>query len=66
MAYDEIPKDHTEFGGGGGIIDPELRKDRVLSSAEEMREIYALDNRRDDESVAEVEIGRRDRRGEFG
>lgn len=68
MAYDEVEKGHTEYGGGPGMIDPEVRKDRALSSAEEVREIYALDNRRDDESPEEVEIPRRPgtRRGDFG
>lgn len=38
MAYtrDSVPSDHTEFGGGPGLIDPELRKDRVLT-AEQIR-----------------------------
>lgn len=38
MAYtrDSIPRVHTEFGGGPELIDPELRKDRVLT-AEQIR-----------------------------
>lgn len=39
MAYtaDSIPKDHGEFSGGGGLIDPELRKDRVALSNDDLR-----------------------------
>lgn len=40
MAYRKAPKDHTEFGGGPGLIDPEQRKDRVVSSEDEMMEMY--------------------------
>lgn len=36
---DSIPDDHTEFGGGPGLIDPELRKDRVLSAEDQRMEI---------------------------
>lgn len=36
-----IPKDHTEFGGGPGLIDPVLRKDRLLTNEEQLIEIYA-------------------------
>jgi hypothetical protein len=41
MAYtaDSIPKDHGEFSGGGGLIDAELRKDRVLTPDELRMEI---------------------------
>jgi hypothetical protein len=68
MAYEDVPKGHTEFGGGPGMVDPERRKDRAVTPEEELRELYALDNMRDDESVSEVEIPRRPgtRRGEFG
>lgn len=41
MAYRQIPADHSEFGGGPGIIDPELRKDRVVTAEEERMEIVA-------------------------
>lgn len=41
MAYtrDSVPSDHTEFGGGPGLIDPELRKDRVLTAEDKRMEI---------------------------
>lgn len=41
MGYTKVPKGHTEFGGGPGLIDPEARKDRNLTAEEEMLEIYA-------------------------
>lgn len=39
MAYtaSSIPKDHGEFSGGGGLIDPELRKDRVALTNDDLR-----------------------------
>lgn len=37
----DVPADHSEFGGGPGIIDPVLRKDRNLKDYERLREIYA-------------------------
>ena len=39
MAYTagSIPKDHSEFGGGPGLIDPETRKDRVALTNDELR-----------------------------
>ena len=41
MAYtkDSIPKGHGEFSGGPGLIDPELRKDRVLTAEDQRMEI---------------------------
>lgn len=36
-----IPQDHTEFGGGPGLIDPLLRQERVVTAEDELREIYA-------------------------
>lgn len=53
MAYTggSRPRDHTQFGGGPGLIDPERRKDRVVGQeatatgygnmGEELWEIYA-------------------------
>lgn len=41
MAYRKAPKDHTEFGGGPGLIDPESRKDRNITAEESLFEIYA-------------------------
>lgn len=38
-----IPPDHSEFGGGPGLIDPVLRKDRVLEGHQALLEIYATD-----------------------
>lgn len=39
MAYTagSIPSDHGEFSGGGGLIDPETRKDRVALTPDELR-----------------------------
>ena len=43
MAYtaSSIPADHSEFGGGPGMIDPQRRADRVLEPHEELWEIKA-------------------------
>ena len=41
MPYVKAPKGHSEFGGGAGLIDPMVRKDRALSAQEELIEIYA-------------------------
>lgn len=38
-----IPPNHTEFGGGPGMIDPVMRADRNLRPEEELWEIYATD-----------------------
>jgi hypothetical protein len=43
MPYSKVPKDHTEFGGGPGLIDPMNRADRTLTPEEELIEIYATD-----------------------
>lgn len=39
MPYSKAPKDHSEFGGGPGLIDPVLRADRLLRPEEERMEI---------------------------
>lgn len=63
----KAPKDHSEFGGGGGLVDPVRRADRIVGSAagptpqgvaEELWEIYATDPSKADENLAEVEIGK--------
>lgn len=36
-----IPPDHSEFGGGPGMIDPMVRQDRALEGHQELWEIYA-------------------------
>jgi hypothetical protein len=58
MAYTgaSIPEDHTEFGGGPGLVDPQLRKDRVFDSQPyaELWEVYATnpaDENSDPETV---------------
>lgn len=45
MAYtrETIPKSHTEFGGGPGMIDPVLREDRILKPEQQLWEIYATE-----------------------
>lgn len=43
MVYPQTPEGHSEFGGGPGLIDPALRKARILSSDEERMEIVATD-----------------------
>ena len=45
MAYtkDTVPSDHSEFGGGPGLIDAEVRKDRDITATEGLMEIYATD-----------------------
>lgn len=67
MPYKKAPKDHTEFGGGDGLIDPVRRADRVIGQNagplvqgpnEELMEIYFSDPSRADENLAETELGR--------
>lgn len=49
MPYKKVPADHSEFGGGPGLIDPVRRADRVIGQetyaipmvGEEAMEIYA-------------------------
>lgn len=41
MVYRKAPADHSEFGGGPGLIDPESRKDRTIEGHQELWEIYA-------------------------
>lgn len=43
MPYKKAPTDHSEFGGGPGLIDPVLRSDRLLEGHQELLEIYATD-----------------------
>lgn len=43
MPYKKVPDDHSEFGGGPGLIDPVLRKDRNVTPEQELLEIYATD-----------------------
>lgn len=41
MPYKKAPKDHSEFGGGPGMIDPVVRADRALKDHQQLWEIYA-------------------------
>lgn len=44
MAYQKAPADHTEFGGGPGIMDTEARKDRAFRGDQQhipITEVYA-------------------------
>lgn len=41
MPYSKAPREHTEFGGGPGLIDPMSRKDRNVTAEESLMEIYA-------------------------
>lgn len=43
MPYRKAPSDHTEFGGGPGLIDPAARADRNISAEQSLLEIYATD-----------------------
>lgn len=43
MAYNKAPADHSEFGGGSGLIDPMRRADRAITPEESLMEIYATD-----------------------
>jgi hypothetical protein len=43
MPYKKIPPEHSEFGGGPGLIDRERRRDRALSSAERRMELMFTD-----------------------
>jgi hypothetical protein len=41
MPRKKAPADHTEFGGGPGLIDPVSREDRNVSARDQLMEIYA-------------------------
>lgn len=56
----QIPRDHSEFGGGPGMIDPQRRKDRVLEPHEELWEMYATNPAAPDEDLSEVPVPRQD------
>lgn len=56
MPYKKAPKDHSEFGGGPGIIDPVLRADRNISAEESLIEIYATHPNRADSDPATADL----------
>lgn len=56
MPYRKAPTGHSEYGGGPGLIDPEVRKDRALSSADELIEIYSTNPTDPDTSPEDVDI----------
>jgi len=68
MSYTKAPKNHGEFSGGPGLVDPEQRKDRNIGPAtgplvdervgEELLEIYATNPAIADEDLATVQIER--------
>lgn len=41
MPYRKAPSNHTEFGGGEGLIDPVLREDRLVTAEQALVELYA-------------------------
>lgn len=41
MPYKKAPKGHTEFGGGEGLIDPQVRKDRAVEPWQALMELHA-------------------------
>jgi len=41
MPYKKAPAGHTEFGGGEGLLDEEVRKDRAVSNDDMLMELYA-------------------------
>lgn len=59
MAYtpDSLPKTHSEFGGGPGLIDPETRKDRVGMTNDELRLEVMFSNPDPPESAARGGLG---------
>jgi hypothetical protein len=40
--HDPDDSDETEFGLGRGMIDPQVRSNRALTTEQELQEIYAL------------------------
>lgn len=56
MPYSKAPKDHTEFGGGPGLIDPVLRADRNLTPEEELLEIYHSNPADGTKDLADVDL----------
>lgn len=57
MVYRKAPPGHTEFGGGDGLIDPERRKDRVVTPAEERMELMFTNPADPTSDPAVVELG---------
>lgn len=53
-----IPKDHSEMGGGPGLIDPMRRKDRALEGHEEVWELYATNSADANSNPSEVPVPR--------
>lgn len=53
MPYKKAPADHSEFGGGPGMIDPMNRKDRTITPEEQLWEIYST-NPADPKSAPET------------
>lgn len=56
MPYSKVPKDHTEFGGGPGLVDPQSRKDRNLTPEESLLEIYASNPHDEKTDLADVDL----------
>lgn len=56
MPYKKAPVDHTEFGGGPGLIDPVLRQDRNITGPQALMEIYATDPTDDQSDPALVNL----------
>lgn len=54
----QIPKDHTEFGGGAGLIDSVSRADRALDPEQELMEIYATNPADEKSDPATVKLER--------
>jgi hypothetical protein len=57
MPYNKAPKDHTEFAGGDGLVDPVVRSDRVLSADDQRMEIMFTNPTDPDADPATVPLG---------
>jgi hypothetical protein len=62
MPYVTAPSDHTEFGGGGGIMDPKAREDRAFHPNREshipITEFYATNPADPDSDPTKVPLSR--------
>jgi len=56
MPRKKAPSDHTEFGGGPGLIDPVSRTDRNVSARDSLLEIYATNPNDPDADPATADL----------
>lgn len=56
MPYKRVPTGHTEFGGGEGLVDPEVRKDRAVTEDQMLMELYASNPQDPETPIQETDL----------